>query len=183
MRKLLLILTVVLFYSCDRGRIDTSEFAKELEDRKIKHVSQGKIVSQAMASGKVITDTLTKKIKEINLSSVACDIHNLELTKALEKDFDGQIALFSADLQQKNLISSEKEILDAYLYNIENKLSVEPNCQNLKNGIWLYTLPITYNAPSDTMCTGANKNIKKGDLVGMWSVKLSEKTLIRKVKL
>lgn len=184
MKGILLVAIILSVLACDRGRIDTSEFAKELEDRKIKHVSQGKIVSQAMTSGKVITDTLIKKIRESNLRSISCDIHKLPLTEVLERDFDCKIYLYNSDLQQNGLEIAEKEILDAYLYNIENKLAVEANTQNLKNGFWLYTLPVTYNVPSDTICIGQNgKPVKNGDIIGMWSIKLSEKALIRKVKL
>ena len=94
------------------------------------------------------------------------------------------------------------ELLDAYHYNAENKLALEPNVQILPEGDLLYTKPIVLNDQMCLRCHGTPlqdigaadwamlqaaypqdkaTGYKTGDLRGMWVVKLPKESLVKSI--
>ena len=92
----------------------------------------------------------------------------------------------------------EKELFDAYLYNEEQQLPMHDNLQDLKNGFVLYTKPIVLQQDICLSCHGEASNalpilqkaypksvafnLKKGSLMGMWSIKLAQQEVIKRMK-
>jgi hypothetical protein len=93
----------------------------------------------------------------------------------------------------------EKELYDAYLYNEEHKLPMDDNLQDTKNGFMLYTKPIVLNQQNCMTCHAEGStllpmlqkaypksvvfNLKKGSLIGMWSISMSQQEIIKRLKL
>ena len=63
------------------------------------------------------------------------------------------------------LLPKEREIWQAYQYNVQNKLPIAENVQKVDNDFMLYTAPVTINEK----------------LVGMWSVLVDKKELVKEL--
>lgn len=204
-------LFVLSFSACDREKLDTKRYKKELDNRKLRHVNMANILDQALQSGAIITDTinhaielnLISLIKQKGLDSAAlyCSAQKYAITDTLSLAFGADIKRLDARiLQQKS--DPVAPFFDAYLYNAENNLAFEANAQNLKNEYWLYTKAIVLDKPVCASCHGeAGKDLsqeaftkfdtkypgrklwgnKKGALLGMWAITMQQKMLIRQI--
>ena len=99
--------------------------------------------------------------------------------------------------------TQELPLLDAYAYNAENDISSDPSIQKLQNGeVLLYTKPILLANAMCLSCHGdPNKDIAPetaaklkqrypqgpatghalGDLLGMWSLRLPKKEVVKRL--
>lgn len=130
---------MVFLVSCDRERLNTKEFAKELKEKKIKRVTPGEISASAMKLGKTIDDTITKLMVSKN-----CDIKTMAVVKTFKEDFDSQVYLYtSKDTSTMDAIT--KQVFQSTEYGQANAVpeATKPNLQNLRNGYWLYSRPLT----------------------------------------
>ncbi len=209
--SVLYILCVFSFIACDREKLDTKRFKKELDNRKLRHVNMANIMDQAFQSGPIITDTISHAI-ELSLINVIkqkgldsalkyCNAQKYAITDTLTLAFGTEIKRLDARILQKKS-DPASALFDAYQYNAENNLPFEDNAQNLKNEYWLYTKAIVLDKPVCASCHGeVGKDVKqdvftklntqypdrqlwgkkKGALLGMWSLKMQQKALIRQI--
>lgn len=197
--------------ACDRERLDTKRYKKELDNRKLRHVNMANITDQAFISGRIITDTISHAI-ELNLISLLklkgldsavlyCNAQKYPITDTLALAFGADIKRLDARVLQKKS-DPAFALYDAYLYNAENNLPFEDNAQNLKNEYWLYTKAIVLDKPVCASCHGETRKDltqeaftklntkypgrklwgnKKGALLGMWALTIQQKALIRQI--
>lgn len=162
-------LSLLSFYSCgdveNRG-IDSRAVKEEIRSREIKHITPSQIVSAAHRAGQVITDTLqeelTKKlVQAIEREGVVeaaqyCDISKLPATAAYTKAYGAEIkrVRLKNEPREDDLSAIEKQLLEAYQYNLNHKLPIQDNIQQVGNKHWLYTAPITLNHQVCLNCHG-----------------------------
>ncbi|MFQ3575206.1 MAG: hypothetical protein SNJ77_02105 [Cytophagales bacterium] len=170
-----LVFAICLFSACEDKNIDTKAFSDELKDRKILHVTQGEISSMAQKAGKIFTDTLAVLLKECNEKGIdnCCDISLYEVVNSFSKDFEAEIK-FVQIADSSSLNGLEKEVFDAYLYLLNNKLPMEANVQNLKDGYWLYSQPVINENLNCLAISGS-------PFSGVWNIKMSQKMIIRNI--
>ena len=207
-----IILSAMLLFSlaaCDREKLDTKRFKKELDNRKLRHVNMANIMDQAYQSGGIITDTLNhaielnlmKLLKTKGLDSAAqyCNSQKYAITDTLSLAFGADIKRVDGSILQSKS-DPAYAFFDAYQYNAEKSIAFEDNAQNLKNEYWLYTKAIVLDKPVCASCHGeqgkevkpdvfAKLNAKypdrklwgnkKGALLGMWAITFQQKALIR----
>ena len=218
--KIIKLLPVIAFawniclYSCNPKRIDTAELADEMKDRRVRKISQAKIVETAQKKGGIAVSAIDKAFrnkmeKEINdlLPDSAykyCNINKFSATDSLGYILTASIIRHGRIL--KKVPEEEKsytfQVLDAYRYNAENKLSSEDNVQNIGETAILYTRPIVLKDQICFKCHGSKKQVGEqklaflkrkfptsdvweqgsDSLLGMWAVSFDKKEFIRNIK-
>lgn len=211
MKKIIAPLTIILVFllsiSCNEKRVDSRRFAQEMKNRQLKRVNQGTIMEESLLKGQMVArliDTTFKKRLDEELTkngaSKAMQLCNI----AIYGIKDSLASVYNADIKRvnKNILSTgnkfEKELFDAYLYNEEQKLPMDDNLQDMKNGFILYTRPIILNQKNCISCHADDSkskdlllkaypksvvfNLKKGSLMGMWSISLSQQEIIKRIK-
>jgi hypothetical protein len=211
-----LFLIFALFVACNPDKVDTRKVKEELKNQKIKKISEGEILGQAESEGIKITDSLQKLISSKLDSALAkgdvenaipfCILGNYSLVKRLEKTYNASITrtTFADKLRnEKNAPDThQKEILDAYLYNIEKGLPFFIDVQAKDKEIG-FNAPIILTENNCLRCHGSvgkdlsdkeyqkilsfypkDKliNMKKKDFMGMWTVKFNKTEFIKNLK-
>ncbi len=214
MRYLYFAILTVLIISCNDKPANTSDeaFKDEMKDRQIKKVSDGAIIDAAMRRGELIADSaqkllgssLKKALEEGGVQGAIkyCNLSAYPIMDSLEAYYGAEIR--RASLKVRNPDDSptkmEKQLLEAYQYQVEIDDKLSPNVQRLEDEYLLYTKPITIQNAMCLKCHGeVGKYLKEedyalikslypqdnatghqmGDLRGMWSVKLSKKDIIK----
>lgn len=187
-------------------------FLEELANREIKKVSDADIMKAAYAEGstisenaqKIIFSQLQEQLQNGDIGSALkfCNANAYPLTDSIAAESSSVIRRTSFKTRNKtnNPDSLEAMLLDSYMYNVENNLTLDDNVQKVDEDYLLYTRPILLNNPLCLQCHGevgndislenyqTIKNLypedeatgyKQGDFRGMWSIKLSRKELIK----
>lgn len=192
--------------------MQSDELKEEMADRELKRLSEGDIMTRAKELGAEIAissqQALGSKLKEaLSEGGVPgaleyCNVSAYPLVDSLEKKFGASIK--RASLRTRNPKdapnSMERQILEAYEYNVEQGIDLEENVQRLGDTAILYTKPIVLNNGICLNCHGdpeteigtENYDLilglypednatghKMGDLRGMWSITLSKREVVR----
>lgn len=160
----------------------TPELKQEIMDKKIKRItsedinvtvdSWGKQIS-AVAQQELITRLNAKPADQTGL----CTLRDLPKTQALAKRYAIEINLLSgADVQNPKLPAKEREVLDAYLYNAENKLAQQPNIQKVNDTLYVYNTAV----PSDNViCQTCFGNEKQP--LAVWRLVFHKREVVRRL--
>ena len=197
---------LVVLFACEGKKIDSRKFANEMKQRVPKRVTEGQIMAEALTKGAMMVSKVEDEIKfkTLELSKTNPEKAAQWCNEALYPVKDSLSMVYNTTIERLILKDTllrgfvENELLKAYLYASQNKYPLESNLQNLKDGFILYSSPIVLNSEPCNSChqVGAKLNTqmktlypkstvfnyKKGDLMGMWSVKISQKDLIIKMK-
>lgn len=164
--------------------------------------TQGKIIADS--SQKVIFNTLVVQLEEAGFVEALkfCNVNAYPLTDSLSSKFGAEIKRVSNKPRNPSNAPDELEtlLLDSYLYNVENDLPLEDNVQKIDENYLLYTMPIVINNSVCLQCHGKpGEDITEenyahiqslypgdkaigytlGDFRGIWSIKLSQKELVK----
>ncbi len=180
---------LLLLIACN-GQLNSEErkaVRNEMNEREIKRITPGELIQTASNRGKKVADMA----QTILLQSSFAHPDKLliqELSESNTALFDSlnqnYIALTrwvgSKVLDQPNQLNSmEKQLLDAYLFNIENELEINENVQAMGNDSLLYTNPVMLSKWLELSGdTTEQDNTRKDQLLGMWSIKLSKRAII-----
>jgi hypothetical protein len=130
-----------------------------------------------------------------------CNVNAFPLIDSLSTYFSAKIKRVSnrSRNEKDNPNDMEKQLLDAYQYNLENSLELSPGVQKIDDNNYLYTKPIILNSGLCLQCHGQvgtdldesfaeqirelypDDNAlghKINDLRGMWSITLDKKALV-----
>jgi hypothetical protein len=167
-----IILVIVAFLgvsACDdtgtRG-IDSKEVKEEIRNRTIKYITQPQIIDATFKRGQLIADTLQqalirqmqKAVAENTLVEAAkyCNLQALPPYARLQEEHTATIKRIrlKGQIEGLSLNEMEKQLLDAYQYNQENKLPLENNVQKSGTEQMLFTSPILVNNTVCLKCHG-----------------------------
>lgn len=191
----------LLFASCENKQIDTKGVREELKNRKIRRITEVEILTEADQIGS-FTITKLNSIWEEKLKDKASLSHSIsknELDSLLKNDSLRSVASLNfISTKSSNGTELEKSLLDSYSYSAENNLPLAPNIQKAGQEYLLYTSPIILNDKACLSChgepgkdndsetlkkltakSGAPVNKKLNDFLGMWSVKIDKKELVK----
>ena len=133
-----------------------------LDDHKIKRVTEDQIISAAYEQGNQIVDQLSVRagdtLSQISISQSWLD----SLSSALNHQ---EIKLITPETPVSALSEYESALFDAYQFSARQGQVLKPNVQTVGDQFLLYTYPLE----------------REQQLLGMWSILLSRKTLIRKL--
>jgi len=211
-RLIISICLISLVSACNKtiSKEEQKAINEELASRKIRRITDAQIYDAAMKMGDSISSLSQKKLGQtlkhrINEDGVIgaleyCNVNAYPLVDSLSKHFNAEIKRVSnrSRNEKDNPDEMEKQLLDAYQYNLENSLELSPGVQKIGKESYLYTKPIILNSGLCLQCHGEigtdldedfaaqikalypNDNAlghKINDLRGMWSIKLNKKDL------
>lgn len=211
-----LLIFVSLCFACNPDKIDTRRVKKEIEDRKIKKISEGEIISAADSIGNYSTNALQKIISQRLDSSLQkgsvegaipfCILSNYPEKTQMEQGYHATLSRtsFPDRLMNSNNAPDElqKQLLDAYSFNLEKKLPLSSSIQMLPKEIAFFK-PIFLAEKQCLRCHGTpGKNLteaeyqkllsqypksrstklKMNDFMGMWTIKFDKAEFIKRLK-
>lgn len=174
----------LLFASCNpERRVEGSKEAVEkMKNMQIKRVTSPQVVNIVDEWGERIVKQMQAAWEaeagksQANIPSL-CQLAGIPQADSLEKLYGVQILLLGAkDVKNAQLSDKEKEVLDAYLYNAENKLPQNTNIQKLGDSVLIYNAPI---AAENVICQKCFAD--DATKLGLWRVKFLKNEVIRKV--
>ena len=193
---------LITFYllSCNFQRPDTTGYQEEFKDREVRRVTDGQLTDFAIKKGKLIIDSLESELsiklsslsnsKDLPTSTFICDENLLLFKEFVETNYKFEVnrkSIYDSSKQEK-----EAEVIEAYEYNSQNKLPLEDNLQKIDDKQLLYTRPIILTNPQCIKCHGKKNqghikllmfNQKDSTLFGVWSLVMSKKELIKRIKI
>ncbi|QKZ11529.1 hypothetical protein [Spirosoma sp. KUDC1026] len=169
--------------ACNPERVQyTSELKQEMSDMKIKKISNADLLETINTAGAkistVMEDELTAALKETADPAKRvqlCQLQNLPKTKAVAERYKLDINLLgAADVKNKALQPKEQQILDAYLYNAEQKLPQTPNIQQIDDTLFIYNQAVPAQSPICEVCFG-----KQQTPLAVWRLAFHKREVIR----
>ncbi|WP_428654938.1 hypothetical protein [Runella sp.] len=180
----ILVIVGLFFASCNpERRVEGSKEAVEkMKSMQIKRVTSPQVVDIVDEWGERIIKQAQAAWQAKAGSSKAdfaslCQLKGIAEIDSLEKLYAVKIMLLGAkDVKSPQLAAKEKEILDAYLYNAENKLPQSTNIQKLGDSVLIYNAPI---ATENIICQKCFAD--DATKLGLWRVKFLKNEVVRKV--
>jgi hypothetical protein len=197
---------------CDTNKpIDREAVKEEMKSRELKKVSDSEIMEKGKEIGISIAQAAQKELQKNLLNAIQengvegaisfCNANALDIVKGLEDSMG--VKVFRVSQKYRNPVdepdSIEALILDAYHYNVENELKLEPSVQEENSETLLFTQPIVINNPLCLNCHGKigseitestydtinyfypkdkAVNYELGQLRGMWSIRIPKKEIV-----
>jgi len=181
--KLLTGLLVLGLAACNPERVQyTSELKQEMADMKIKKISNADLIETINTAGEkistVMQEELTAALKQTTdpaQRALLCQLQNLPKTKAVAERYKLDIDLLgAADIKNKALKPKEQQILDAYLYNAEQKLPQTANIQQIDDTLFVYNQTVPTENPICEVCFGSQKTP-----LAVWRLAFHKREVIR----
>ncbi|MBO0937667.1 hypothetical protein J2I47_14005 [Fibrella sp. HMF5335] len=185
MRKSPLLSSVLLFLlssviSCNPERLQHSDKLKQqMADMKIKRVTDADLSEAVNSWGEQLV-TIAQQEASAKLASTTdpagvCNLRDLPKTQALAKRYGMTISLLSAaDVQNPALSKKEREVLDAYAYNAENKLAQTSNIQRIADTLFVYNAAVPATNALCQQCFGKQKQP-----LAVWRLAFPKREVIR----
>jgi hypothetical protein len=172
--QLFLGLTIISFSACqnENDSIDTTAIRKEMNERKVKKISEIEILEASLSKGKKVIDSLNTE-KSITDESSNTDSLNQQyrmgamqpVVDILQQINKAEIKkIIPSDLNAQSIRQTEKDIFEAYTYNISQGMRVNDNVQILDKYVF-YSSPILDN----------------GELKGMWSIYFDKGEIVKSI--
>jgi hypothetical protein len=177
-----LLLLLLLHFACNPDRVQYSDAAKKrVTDLKIKRVTNADIVEAVNSWGEQMV-AIAEQEANAKLSgnvpgqaSEVCNLQQLPKTQALTKRYGVRISLLSAtDVANPALAQKEREVLDAYLYNAEQKLPQSTNIQRIGDTLYVYNAVLPIESALCRACFGAQKQP-----LAVWRIAFPKREVIR----
>lgn len=179
------ILLSCLLLACNPERVKyTKELKQEMADKKIKRITNADLVETVDTFGERITTVIQKELttqlqqttdsaERANL----CQLRNLPRTKVIEDRYAIDIQLLSgADVPNRALSLKEREVLDAYLYNAEQKLPQISNIQKIGDTLYVYNAAVPTDNIICQTCFGTQKTP-----LAVWRLVFSKREIVRRM--
>ncbi|WP_266362395.1 hypothetical protein [Tellurirhabdus rosea] len=167
--------------SCNPEPTQNSKaLAQEMADRKIKRVTGAQVASVVDEWGASIVASAQKALAaELakNPDTSLCRPDKLTSVQKLEKLYAAKIELVGAsDVKSPILPAKEREVLDAYLYNAEQKLPQSTNVQKIADSLFVYNAAVPADNP---ICKTCSDNAALPFVV--WRIVFNRKEVIRRI--
>ena len=131
---------------------DTEAIKQEIQDRKIKRVTESELRDWIYLKSPEIASALNKDLVQNILAEIDNKDFNLEkyIQNYQSEVKDSLAKTYMVDIQLLPLIEEEatqwkgkqKEVIEAYLYNKAEKIPLEQNIQKIENGAFFFTAPV-----------------------------------------
>jgi hypothetical protein len=179
-------LTMLLFACRETKTQDSKAIKEEMRQREVIHLTDAQISERAFEIG----DSLIVRTEDLFFTELRNGTHQscvpaFNKTKELiQKEYDGTVYRMPFDKTRIAGIASkkEREIMDAYLYNRENKLTISPNYQKDGDKEFFFTKALVLNHKQCNSCHEKQSNpllkASFGDTLGLWSVRYKKKKVV-----
>lgn len=174
----------VTLFSCDPERLQyTRALKSEMSEKKPKRVTNAQLNEAVNSWGEQIVAVaeaeLTAKLKQGGDQTGLCRLENLPKTTALAERYGLTIGLLgAADVSNPRLAAKEREVLDAYLYNAENKITQQPNIQKIADTLFVYNAAVPTTNTICQTCFGTQKTP-----LAVWRLAFTKRELVKRLNL
>ncbi|WP_113923631.1 Tll0287-like domain-containing protein [Cognataquiflexum aquatile] len=210
------LLMVSLLSSCGSNeRVSKEVFEEVNKSMEVKKLNEADILQAGMKWGdemsteaqQQLVSSLQKAIKEKGVPGAIqfCNVQALPILAEVSQKYGVTIRRVSNQFRnpKDQPTEEEKGILEAYEYNAENNLALDPSIQKFENGeVYLYTKAIKipngmclncHGEPGTDISAETQKDLaelypgdkatghKIGDLRGMWSIRIPKKEVVKKM--
>lgn len=118
------------------------------------------------------------KLAKGEASAGICTLQDLPKTQALAERYGMTISLLGvADVQNPKLAQKEREVLDAYAYNAEQKLPQSSNIQRIGDTLFVYNAAVPAGNALCQACFGQQKQP-----LAVWRLAFPKQEVIRHMK-
>lgn len=161
-----------LSLSCTNDKkVDSRAIKEEIENRKIKKVTEAEIVAKVHELGDEIAlktkKALGKKLKNaiqnggVENAISFCNLNAMPLVDSLSSKFSAEIRRVTLKARNPNNHPDnlERELLDAYAYQWKDSIPLQTNVQALEGSKYLFTKPILVD---NTLCLGCHGTTENG---------------------
>lgn len=166
------LLSVALWFTwCTSDkRVDSEAVRQEIEDRKIKKVTEADIITRVYEIGDLVTKnakaTLGKNLQGalqqggIEYAIGFCNLKAMPLVDSLSNQYQATIRRVTTKARNQNDLPDniEAEILDAYAYQMQDSSKLIDNVQTISDSVYLFTRPIMIDNGLCLTCHGSNEN-------------------------
>lgn len=167
-------------------QIDREAIREEMEQREIKRLLPAELVEGAYQRGEALAEaardlvlqTYPQPVEEPPADFVT-DVA-VEKIDSLSKAEDVSIAWVSEITDTAGLEEKEKQLWEAYLYNVDNDLPLNDNVQRIGDEEYLYTKPLLLDLEIRRNMLGSESDTTA--FLGMWSILISKKNLIQSME-
>lgn len=214
--RMVIILSMLVFGACGNNeRVSREVFEEVNRSMAIKKVNEADLIEEALKWGNEISQEAQEQLIAALQNAIAekgvpdaiefCNEQAIPILEEVSKKYNVNIRRASNDYRntKDKPLDYEEMILDAFGYNLENELPVEPNIQKLEGGEVLHFAKVI-QIPG-AFCLNCHGNIeteispetrerlkklypddratghKIGDLRGIWSIKLPKKEVIKRM--
>jgi hypothetical protein len=216
-RLFLSIIAVIAIAGCNKtiSKEEQQAINEEIASRKIRRITDAQIYDAALKLGDSISAISQKALGSKLMYQVTnygpeaaldyCNVNAYPIIDSLSTAHNAVIRRTSLRLRNPEDAPDEleRQLLDAYAYNIENSLELKPGLQKISDQEFLYTRPIIANngiclkchgepgvdVPEDLIAVIKEKYPKDNamgheinDLRGMWSIKLDRKDIVKNIR-
>jgi hypothetical protein len=164
-------------------RVDTVEVKEVIGNLEIKRLTPAQITAQVETLGEKVVITITPAFENAMKSALksqsleVCQLKNIKLIDSLSSVYKIKVRLLgTADVLNKTLYDKEREVIDAYVYNAENKLPLTNNIQKIGDSLFVYSAPIAAETKICEQCFSSDDN-----KLAVWSIIFRKAEVIRKV--
>lgn len=166
--------------SCNLDRVPhTDQLKRQMADMKVKRVTNADLSDAVNSWGEQIVaiaekEATTKLAGSAPVADV-CQLKALPKTQALANRYGMTISLLgAADVQNPKLAQKEREVLDAYLYNVENKLPQSSNIQRIGDTLFVYNAAVPVGNALCQACFG-----NQPQPLAVWRLAFPKREVIR----
>ncbi len=179
-----LVFVCFLLESCnmDRRVEGSKEAVEKMKSMQIKRVTNPQVIEIVDDWGERIVKQAQLQLESVLSKPKAdfsqlCQLKGTRKIDSLASLYAVQISLLGAkDIKNPALSTKEQEVMDAYLYNAENKISQISNIQKLGDSLFIYTSPIPLTNRICQKCFGEDATH-----LAVWRVRFRKSDVIRKV--
>ncbi len=171
--------------ACNPERLrHTNELKEEIADKKIKRITNVDLVETVDNFGERISRTVQNELatqlaatNDPAERTKLCRLQNLPRTTAIAERYGINIRLLgAADVQDKSLNQKEREVLDAYLYNAEQKLPQISNIQKIGDTLFIYNAAVPIDNVICQACFGGQKTP-----LAVWRLAFPKREVVRRM--
>ncbi len=172
----------LIVLACNPERVQyTDALKQEMADSKIKRITTPQLTDAVNEWGEQIARVAqtewNKKLKAGAEPKALCRLEGLPKTRALAKKYAIDIQLLgAADVKNPKFTPKEREVLDAYLYNAENKLEQISNIQRIGDTLYVYNAPVPVENPICKTCFG-----DQPQPLAVWRLGFHKREIIRRI--
>jgi hypothetical protein len=210
-----LLMTSLLSSCGSNERVSKEVFEEVNKSMEVKKLNEADILQAGMKWGdemsteaqQQLVSALQKAIEEKGVPGAIqfCNVQALPILAEVSQKYGVTIRRVSNQFRnpEDQPTEEEKGILEAYEYNAENNLALDPSIQKFENGeVYLYTKAIKipngmclncHGEPGTDISAETQKALaelypgdkatghKIGDLRGMWSIRIPKKEVVKKM--
>lgn len=164
-----LIFFCLILAACDPGsqrRLDRQTMERELRQREPRRIKEAEIIDAALAQGQEISRLLrATAVMDTASADACCPSLPQQTLDSLKNYYQAHVACYILQAPNRQADTLVQQLLDAYLYSLEQRQPLQDNIQAQGHEHIVYTAPIVNGNDTTQACA-------------IWRIRLSRKQVV-----